>query len=187
MTCKIDGCEKKLFARGWCGAHYMRWRAHGDPLAGRTPNGNLRRFIFEVVLPYEGNDCILWPFGRTPKGYGQFEDGYAHRFICCQAHGEPPTPEHETAHSCGKGTSGCVTKGHVRWATHAENEADKIAHGTLAWGEKQGSAKLTTAEVLTIRSLAGTLKQREIGALFGVSQTAAGNIILRKRWALLDG
>lgn len=33
-TCSIDGCEKKLAARGWCNAHYLRWRNHGDPLVG---------------------------------------------------------------------------------------------------------------------------------------------------------
>lgn len=30
-TCSIDGCGKPLEARGWCAAHYMRWRKYGDP------------------------------------------------------------------------------------------------------------------------------------------------------------
>lgn len=30
-TCAIDGCEKKVLARGWCVTHYERWRRHGDP------------------------------------------------------------------------------------------------------------------------------------------------------------
>ena len=29
--CSIDGCEKPLKARGWCGMHWLRWRRHGDP------------------------------------------------------------------------------------------------------------------------------------------------------------
>ena len=33
-TCSIDGCEKSVFARKWCCAHYKRWRKYGDPLAG---------------------------------------------------------------------------------------------------------------------------------------------------------
>ncbi len=31
-ACSIDGCEKPSKARGWCGAHWWRWRNHGDPL-----------------------------------------------------------------------------------------------------------------------------------------------------------
>lgn len=30
-TCIIDGCEKTAQARGWCPAHYARWRQNGDP------------------------------------------------------------------------------------------------------------------------------------------------------------
>ena len=35
-TCIIDGCEKKFLARGWCSAHYTRWKRTSDPL-GLTP------------------------------------------------------------------------------------------------------------------------------------------------------
>lgn len=34
--CGIDNCERPALARGWCGAHYQRWKKHGDPL-GSTP------------------------------------------------------------------------------------------------------------------------------------------------------
>lgn len=29
--CSVEGCEKPVLARGWCGKHYARWRKHGDP------------------------------------------------------------------------------------------------------------------------------------------------------------
>ena len=34
--CSVEGCEKPVVIkkRGWCSAHYQRWYAHGDPLAG---------------------------------------------------------------------------------------------------------------------------------------------------------
>lgn len=35
-SCSVDGCERSVTARGWCDAHYRRWRRHGDPLGGRT-------------------------------------------------------------------------------------------------------------------------------------------------------
>ena len=33
-TCTIDGCEGKPVGRGWCSAHWQRWRRNGDPLGG---------------------------------------------------------------------------------------------------------------------------------------------------------
>jgi hypothetical protein len=33
ITCSVDECENKAFARTWCNKHYIRWRAYGDPAA----------------------------------------------------------------------------------------------------------------------------------------------------------
>lgn len=33
-ACTIEGCERKHLSRGWCSAHYWRWRHYGDPLHG---------------------------------------------------------------------------------------------------------------------------------------------------------
>ena len=30
-TCSIDGCARPVKSRGWCQAHYFRWRRNGDP------------------------------------------------------------------------------------------------------------------------------------------------------------
>lgn len=36
--CSLPDCGKPQIARGWCNPHYLRWRNHGDPLAGNpTP------------------------------------------------------------------------------------------------------------------------------------------------------
>ena len=35
-ACSIADCNRPARSRGWCGAHYERWRKHGDPL-GSTP------------------------------------------------------------------------------------------------------------------------------------------------------
>jgi hypothetical protein len=34
-TCTIEGCKRKLTARGMCMSHYMKQRKYGDPLAVR--------------------------------------------------------------------------------------------------------------------------------------------------------
>lgn len=36
--CAVDGCLTAPKARGWCGKHYKRWLAHGDPLKTLRPN-----------------------------------------------------------------------------------------------------------------------------------------------------
>ena len=30
-VCSLDGCERPVETRGWCGPHYKRWWKHGDP------------------------------------------------------------------------------------------------------------------------------------------------------------
>jgi LAGLIDADG endonuclease len=38
VTCSIVGCNRRPSSRGWCNAHYLRWKRYGDPL--RYPAGN---------------------------------------------------------------------------------------------------------------------------------------------------
>ena len=65
--CSVENCAKRHYARGWCWAHYLRWRRHDDPLAGVTPNGEPERFFRETVLTYQGDECLPWPFARAPR------------------------------------------------------------------------------------------------------------------------
>lgn len=187
-ACAVAGCNGKSRARGYCVAHYKRWARHGDPLAGGTPMGARQAWIDEHKN-YSGEDCLVWPFGRTVSGYGQFRvDGrstLASHGMCRAAHGSPPTPLHQAAHSCGNGNKGCVNPRHLRWATRLENEADKIIHGTLARGERQGSSKLTSEDVRAIRSIAGKRSHHQIARDFGVARSQIGRIINRERWAWL--
>lgn len=32
-VCSIEGCDKPAKGRGWCAAHWWRWKNYGDPLA----------------------------------------------------------------------------------------------------------------------------------------------------------
>ncbi|TIO15578.1 MAG: hypothetical protein E5X86_19600 [Mesorhizobium sp.] len=138
-------------------------------------------------MTYEGNDCLFWPFARSDNGYGRLNGRFTHRMVCEETHGPPPTPEHQAAHSCGKGNLACVTKGHLSWKTPMQNAADKIAHGTHNRGERHNLAKLTESEVLAIR------KRRHDGEPldklandYNVSASLVGLIHLRKVWKWLD-
>jgi len=47
--CKVDGCEKKVKTRGWCGMHYQRWLHNGDPLIIRTqPKGSRKNAVCSI-------------------------------------------------------------------------------------------------------------------------------------------
>lgn len=143
--CSIGGCGKPTVnVRGWCKAHYQRWYRHGDPLMRtRLANGEAETYLRDVVMAYDGNDCIFWPYS---KGRAMMSRDGRHatvaRVVCEEHHGAPPAPDYEAAHSCGKGHGGCVTKGHLSWKTAVENASDKHLHGTMARGESHGRTKL---------------------------------------------
>lgn len=188
-VCCIANCSKRHYAKGFCQAHYERSRRHGDPLAGRTAQGEPERFLREVVLPYEGDECILWPFAKARNGYGKIAvNSRLHtvsRLVCEDIHGPPPTATHEAAHSCGKGHLGCVTKKHVLWKTPAENQRDRVAHGTHSRGQRSSTVKLVEAQVTEIRALKGRKTVVDIAAEFGVSPMAVSKIQNRKSWSWL--
>jgi hypothetical protein len=186
-TCSISNCGKAPHAKGYCSSHYDRLRKHGDPLGGGTSRGEPMRFVHEVALRHIGDECLIWPFGSD--GYGKlWVEGKvvgAYRYICELVNGPPPTPEHEAAHNCGKGHLGCISPGHLEWKTHAENEADKLEHGTHNRGERHGCAKLSEAAVLEILALKGVESQRNLAKRFMISQTTISYIHAGRSWAWL--
>lgn len=187
--CSVAYCGKVSTKRGCCEMHYRRLLRHGDPTAGRSPNGEQMRYLEKVVLTYEGDECLPWPFSRDQNGVGLVNSGAGSRRvprIVCEAHyGPPPSPGHEAAHSCGNGHLACVNKRHLSWKTHAGNMADMIAHGTSPKGERHGMAKLSEADVMVIRSLKGRRLQREIAAQFGVRPSMISMIHSGKSWGWL--
>lgn len=188
--CSIDGCGKPLKARGWCNAHWRRWNRNGDPLAGMTAQGDPLKFISSVDPANLGEECLLWPYARLPNGYGHLwidgVDTLASRYICEKFNGPAPTDAHEAAHLCGKGHLACIHPLHLAWKTHAENEADKLIHGTHHRGERCPTAKLTERDVKEIRSLKGSMLGREVADLYGVTRWTVFDIWKRHIWAWLD-
>lgn len=188
-TCSVPGCGKPHLARGLCSAHVTRLRRHGtiaDP--GKTAKGVPLQWLRDHSA-HQGDDCLAWPFARGIKGDGvvtfrgrQTSTNYA---MCCIAHGEPPTPKHEAAHSCGRGHEACVNPRHLRWATRKENHADKLLHGTHGRGEQSNFAKLRIAQVREIRRLRGHVGQKELAGRFGVTRGAIHLIQVRKNWRWL--
>lgn len=189
--CTIDGCGQPAVGRGFCNKHYLRFMKHGDPegVEGTAP-GEAQAHLVGIVLNYEGDDCLTWPYCRNGDGYGIISYGEAtrlvSRIVCEHVHGAPPSPFHEAAHSCGNGHLGCCAKAHLRWATRKENQADRSGHGTAPRGENCGKAVLTEQQVREIRALRGVKRQIDIAEEYGVGASTVSMIQARKIWAWLE-
>lgn len=188
--CKVEGCTNKSGFKGYCSFHGHRFKRTGDPLvASLNPRHRINLKWLEDHASYDGDDCLKWPFTVSDNGRGVITiDGHSTSVpnaMCRLAHGEPPTSQHEAAHSCGKGHEGCVNPNHLRWATRKENEADKVVHGTIRRGTKINTVKLTEDQVRDIRR-----RVNETGVAlaseFGVTAANISSIRNRKNWAWLD-
>ena len=121
------------------------------------------------------DECVLWPYAKS-KGYGRVfaagETRRAHVVVCEFAHGAKPIGC-EVAHSCGERS--CVNPRHLRWATAAENSADRIAHG-------RQTRRLSVEQVREIRQLGPSMKQRDIAKRFGIKHSTVGQILRGITW-----
>lgn len=193
--CDVDGCGRVVEARGLCGRHYQQWQRlpaaerEDRPKRGRREPAS-HRFLAELLVAEPTDECIPWPCCPSTDGYGKVKYGGKHypanRLVCLLAHGEPPSPIHLAAHSCGKGHEGCVNPRHLRWATPAENQADRQRHGTAMAGIRNPKSRLTVEDVLAIRAAKGTATQDQIGKRFGICQAAVWAILARKTYVDIE-
>jgi hypothetical protein len=140
----------------------------------------------------EVEECLEWPFKLFPSGYGAIFDDRtgekrnASRVMCEVAHGPPPTMLHQAAHTCGKGHLGCVNPNHLSWKTPAQNQADRLEHGTDDRGDKSHRAVLSSRDVQHIRTLlSGGMRQADIADRYGVTREAITAINIGKNWGHL--
>ena len=141
--CIIPDCTKPHWRRSFCGAHYKRWRLHGDPSASTPLRVNhlgppLVRFWAKVnkgavseYAPHLGA-CWLWVGGKR-NGYGRFGvthgvGVYSHRFAYELLIG--PIPAGLTIdHLCRVLT--CVNPSHLEPVTNRENVLRGVSFAAL--------------------------------------------------------
>lgn len=130
--------------------------------------------FIEAALSSNTDDCIVWPYAKTRKGYPNLHrDGrtlQGNSFICEISHGPRPD-KHEAAHSCGVRL--CINPRHLRWATAKENSADRLLHGTHQLGERNHSAKITADQARLIKR---SDNWRELAKEVGISEGQARHI-----------
>lgn len=177
-TCEISGCNRKLLAKGLCAGHYERKRSGRDmskPL--RTSRGSHERFrrAVKFVAALTGTDeCLEWPYSKSGGGYPK---NSMHRTIVAEVYGGAE-PHLHAAHSCGNPS--CCNPAHLRFATVAENSADRKLHGTYFAGEQTYQSKLTWDDVSYIRS--SPLSNAELGRQLGVASTTILSVRRGKTW-----
>lgn len=145
---------------------------------------------YQYMLDHMWDECPKWPFARNPL-WGRAVmrlDGrtrYVHQVVCELVNGPRPTPSHEAAHSCGKGSDGCFGANCVVWKTRTENEIDKVDHGTSNRGSRHGMSRLTEEAVIHIRNRKGLETQEVIASAFGISRATVSDIHNGRRWKWL--
>lgn len=188
-TCEVDGCEKKYYGNGFCSMHRERFLKYGNVHERKRPaNGEVQDFLRK--LPKDCEECITWPFGRGKGGYGSVyfkgKGMKPSRAVCFIYNGNPPTTEHEAAHSCGNGHKGCVNPNHLRWATSKENSADSILHGTISRGENHPASRVNESQARFMIESRGKIKQKDIAIFLGVPRSTVCQIQKGNSWKWLN-
>lgn len=136
------------------------------------------------------SDCIPHSGYIDPRGRGtvcgaRFGHRYnisAHRAAWMEKRGVIPAGMF-VCHSCDNPS--CVNIDHLFLGTHKENMRDMKSKGRQANGERQHLAKLSEDQVTWIRKLwvAGRMTLKEVGDLFGVSDSTVLAIHQRRTWS----
>lgn len=128
--CSIDGCNKPSVTRGWCNAHYLRWREHGTTLSDK-PILQRHDSPEEAFAAYtsRSGDCLIWVGSKKSGGYGAIwvhgALAPAHRWEWERTHG-PIADGKFVDHICHN--RACVEITHLRLVTNAENLANRKSH-----------------------------------------------------------
>ena len=155
--------------------HVGRW---GTVRTTRTP-GRMLAPVFQIFEGYTTVRVNIGSRARGNKALRTVSSLVAAAFI------GPRPAGHEVAHNDGNSQNNAAEN--LRYATPAENTADKFKHGTVLRGEQVGNAKLDAAKVSDLKA---RLRSGEPGwALakeFGVSQAQVSQIRNGKRWGHVE-
>ncbi len=143
---------------------------------------------FYAKVAYSG-DCWLWTAATFTNGYAAFRVGdrqcRAHRWA--YEHFSGPIPDGAVVmHRCD--VKRCVNPAHLTIGTQAENQADMTSKGRGRTGWRNGwrtnAPKLTAtdAEAIRQRYVRGKVRQADLAAEYGVTQTMVSRIVRGAAW-----
>lgn len=154
--CSIEGCKSPASARGWCKAHYSRWRRNGDPLV-RQPNAMKTHGMWGTRTHHSWHSMISRCINPRETGYKHYGgrgitvcDRWRYSFDNFLADmGE--RPEGKTLDRIDN--EGNYEPGNCRWAT---------------WSEQQSNKRPPTAETIEKRRQAWAAKRPELSPVSAI-------------------
>jgi len=147
----------------------------------RCPDGQLVA-EFERLASIETDECVVWPYGKNPAGYGCFKRDRLNRSAHVEAllrRTPRPFPGACALHGPCNNPS-CVNYRHLRWGTYAENTRDRLRDGTLG-------RRLTSTHVHDIREKYGAgVSRATLANRHGVTLQTIHEIVNRQTWRWLE-
>jgi hypothetical protein len=145
---------------------------------------------FWALVDATGQGCWPWTGSKNPKGYGRcsaFGRGglLSHRVAWALTNGDIP-PGLVVRHRCHN--PACCRPAHLLLGTQAENIRDSVRDHRHTFGERNGNAKLTEANVLAIREAkASGFGSTELGRRFGVTEALIRQVCKGIGWKHVAG
>lgn len=190
--CSIEGCEKNHLAKGYCAKHYRRNRLYGNPhqVHCKTAPGEALEYFFRMIKSPPANECLIWPYGKSPHGYGNvFFYGAkwsCHRLALMLYTGIDPEGLHAAHGDCHNPNCFNPHPDHgMRWTTPKENSKDRHRDGTAHQGENVNGSVLTKVKVMMIYK--DPRRMREIEDSLGVKYSTIYAVKNGYSWAWLTG
>lgn len=131
--------------------------------------------------------CWIWNGKVEKSGYGRMsvyrKPHSVHRLAYETFVGQIPEGN-VVCHSCDNKL--CINPDHLWVGTQQDNMTDKVSKDRQPKGETHGRARLTEADVLSIREqLASGISQTGIAIKYGVHKSTISLIANRKKWGWL--
>lgn len=148
-------------------------RSNGWPLP-------VREKILVGAVSHGGYKTVILSRGNASATF------QVHTLVADAFHGPRPVGA-QIRHLDGKKANN--SSDNIRYGTSQENHQDKILHGTVALGERNGKSKLTAAIVLELRQryAAGDISYKKLGDEYGIPERTVAGAVGGDTWRWLHG
>lgn len=192
--CKINSCSNKVYSRGFCQMHnlYDKGKAFEPSKNRKAAAGEAQKF-FTDALNTDHQECIDWPFKKSYGGRGQIKVNGKMESVTREIMRRKGILTDENKNLlvlhkplvCNNGS--CINHNHLMLGTQKQNMSHRLIDGTDCRGEKNYLAKVSEADVLEIYRLSWSreMTQKDIGNMFGITQSAVHLIKAGKNWSHL--